>query len=88
MNSTSALLQQLRIDRDEDQQPANGNRTRWLIAALVVFPVVGAVGWWMFARPEAVPEQAQAEVRAAIATPPPARAGTLAATRIRIPARA
>ena len=76
MNSPSSLLQQLRIDRDDDRPADNGRRTHWLAAACIAVPVAGAVAWWILARPEVVPAQAHADEYLATAVPPAAKPGT------------
>lgn len=73
MNSASSLLQQLRIDRDADTQPRNGNRPRWLAATCIAVAVAGAVAWWMLTRHEVVPGEAHADTNAATDSPQAAK---------------
>ena len=62
MDSTSELLQQLRIDRDDGWRPRNGNqRRRWLGAAIVAALVTGPIAGWIAAGRVVVPESAHAE---------------------------
>lgn len=78
MNSTSSLLQQLRIDRDESRRrPGNGNpRRRWLGASLVAALVAGPIVGWFTARPDVVPESAHAKVQASSVQTPSVQAST------------
>ena len=76
MNSTSSLLQQLRIDRDEVPRPRDGNRTRWLAAALIAIPAAGAVAWWMLARPGVVRNRCRRKCPLQWLSPPAAKAST------------
>jgi hypothetical protein len=60
MNSTSSLLQQLRIDRDESSRLGNENQRRlWLGAGLVAALVGGPIVGWIAAGSGVVPESAQ-----------------------------
>ena len=77
MNSTSSLLQQLRIDRDESSQPGNGNQRRlWLGAGLVAALVAGPIVGWIAARPDVVPESAPAKAQASSVQTPSVQTGT------------
>jgi len=44
MNDTSNLLNQLRIDRGNE--PARSPRRMWLLAAVIVLPLLLYAGWW------------------------------------------
>jgi RND family efflux transporter MFP subunit len=72
MDSPSSLLQQLRIDRDDDRPSASGPRARWLAAACVAVAAAGAIAWMMFGGPGSVQEVAHAKTQAAEPSPPPA----------------
>ena len=80
MNSPSSLLQQLRIDRD-DGPPAgiDGQRRRWLGAALVVALVAGPVAGWVATRSSVVPGSRQAEPSASSVPPPATQAAIVPA---------
>src|SRR5207342_3728877 len=44
MNDTSNLLNQLRIDRRDDPPPTRGRI--WMLAAVIVLPLLVYAGWW------------------------------------------
>ncbi len=52
MNDKTALLDQLRIDRNEGARPERGGRW-WLLAAVVVLAAAAAAGW-VWTRPAAI----------------------------------
>ena len=65
MDSTSSLLQQLRIDRDDEPRPESGReRRRWIGAALVAALVTGPIAGWIAARPAAVSSSTRAQTPA------------------------
>jgi RND family efflux transporter MFP subunit len=72
MNSTSTLLQQLRIDRDADPQPHPGRPT--FATACIALAVTGAVTWWLLSRSAVVPEPSQAREHVAVTASPSAQA--------------
>jgi len=81
MNSTSSLLQQLRIDRDESWRPGNGTRRRpWLGAGLVAALVAGPIVGWIAARPDVGPESAHAKAQPSSVQTPSVQTGTAPVT--------
>jgi len=81
MNSTSSLLQQLRIDRDESWRPGNANRRRpWLGAGLVAALVAGPIVGWIAARPDVGPESAHAKAQPSSVQTPSVQTGTAPVT--------
>jgi RND family efflux transporter MFP subunit len=54
MNDHSALLNQLRIDRNAEPPPADRGWIKWLALGLVVLLAIGAIVWWL-SRPGGVP---------------------------------
>jgi RND family efflux transporter MFP subunit len=55
MNDSSALLNQLRIDRSSTPQNSGGNHRGWIIAAVVVLIIVAAVATAFLMMPSGVP---------------------------------
>jgi RND family efflux transporter MFP subunit len=77
MDDRSLLLEQLKIDRDEDE--ASGGILRWALLVVVLLALAGAGGWYFATAPRSVPIRVAAAQ--SIATEAPAaRASTLDAS--------
>lgn len=57
MNDKSALLNQLRIDRNSAPPPADRGWVKWLALGLLVLLLAALAGWWL-SRPSGVPVKA------------------------------
>src|SRR5262245_40559470 len=69
MDSPSALLQQLRIDRDDAPRPPSGGRRRWFGIAIVGIVLAASAIAWVSGRSTAVPEPVHTETSVPPAAP-------------------
>ncbi|MBN6151806.1 efflux RND transporter periplasmic adaptor subunit [Xanthomonas sp. AmX2] len=55
MNTSADLLNELRIDRKAPPSQPPSRRGLWIALALLLLVVLGAGGWWLFGRDQALP---------------------------------
>ena len=70
-NDKKALLEQLRINRDEDS-PGGRPRLMWIVAALLALGALAALAFWL------VPRGQRFDVQAAVAVAPAGTGGAAA----------
>ncbi|WP_299693235.1 efflux RND transporter periplasmic adaptor subunit [Hydrocarboniphaga sp.] len=63
MNDKSALLGQLKIDREPEHSDGGGGTGKWILLVIILLLIAGGLGWWLM-KPSGLPVKAASVVAA------------------------